>query len=403
MLEPSIDIGRRVEVHRRAKGLSREKLAAMAEVSPALVKAIETGKRTLTLRTAQRLAPILGVRDLSDLYGDAVQLPMGTRATHEGMYDLRRVLTTWQLHVEGEPVSSEYLRGAVDMAWSTWHHSRQQRSEVAVLLPGMIEQGQRAVRLLEGAERRRAKSMLAQTYHLAQAYMAWHGERELVWLTVEKGMTTALESDDPVTIAFATWYSAHLLRSVGRSEEALERLADARALVTAAAGDNPTTEQLAMLADLWNCSALTRARDHDQSAWADWSNGERAVAALPAGYVHPWTRVGTVLSEVYAVMIATELGDAEEARRRAQNLDPASIPSVDRQARHLIELARGADLDGSKEGTVHLLSRAASVSAETVKFTPPAREMIDRLLLSAPSTLRADVESLARATSVTRD
>lgn len=151
-----------------------------------------------------------------------------------------------------------------------------------------------------------------------------------------------------------------------------------------------------MLADLELCAALTRARAGDAGAWSHWERASEVVRrALPEGYVHPWTRVGATLVDVYAVMCAVDLGDADEAQRRARDLDPASIPSTERRARHYVELARGTDLEGSAEGTLHLLQRAAATSLETVQFSPLAREMVGRLVTEGSAAVRTEAEKLA--------
>jgi transcriptional regulator with XRE-family HTH domain len=393
------EVGRRVEQLRRRAGLSREKLGALAEISPVTIKFIERGDRALTLRTAQRIAPQLGVRDLGELYGPAVTLSLDGRTPHPYVPEVRRALTNWHLTVQGEAPQPGYLRGAVDAGWRTWHTSPQQRTEAGALIPDLLDQTQRAARLLDGEQRRQALPMLAEAYHLAQAYLAWHGDRELVWLAVDRAMSAALESDDPLAIAGATWYAAHVLRPVGRSEEALDRLREARELIEPQVADGPP-EYAAMLTDLHLATALTKARTGDQSAWSDWSNAaDVAHRALPDGYVHPWTRVGPVLVDVYSVMLAVDLHDTDEARRRAQSLDPTTIPSTERRARHYIELARMADMDGSPEATQHLLSTAASISPETVRFSPPAQEMVERLV-RGPASIRADAVALAERIGV---
>lgn len=391
------EVGQRVEVLRRRRGLSREQLAAIAEVSASLIKSVEMGRRALTLRTAQRIGPILGVKDLSEFYGDAVRLSLDGRATHPAIPDVRRALTAWQVTVDGRPESPEYLRGLVDSAWQTWHTSAHQRSEVGRILPGLIDATRRSSRLTDDRMvRRRVLAMEAQAYHLAQAYLAWHGERELVYLTVDRGMAAALDADDPLAIASSVWYAAHLLRAVGRTEEALVQLAEARALVEQHMPDDPDADWPAMLADLWLCSALTRGRSSDQAAYADLEQAERVVRLLPDGYAHPWTRVGRVVADITGVMVAADLGDADEVRRRAAGIDPATIPSTDRRARHLVELARGTNLEGSPEGTLHLLSQAAQVSAETVAYTPAARDLASKLLRTSSASSRQDAEKLAQ-------
>lgn len=386
--------GQRLERLRTLAGHTRETLAAVSGCSPETIKSIELGRRSLSLRMAQRLAPHLDVVDLAELYGPTVRMTLDGTVTHEAVPELRRALTSWPLAPAGDPQPVAYLRGALDAAWRTWHTSRTQRSEAGAVLPALLDQARRAARAYDGQDRRQAAAILAQVYHLAQAYLAWHGDRELVWLSVGRGMDAAMDADDPVAIAQAVWYTAHVLRAVGRGDEAQRNVTEAVELVAARAEDD--VEAAATLADLHLCNALTAARAGDQSAWHDWATARRVVERLlPDGYVHPWTRVGRVLVDVYACMLDVELGRPDEAHRRAAAIDPATIPSTERRARHYVELARGADQQGSPEGALHLLGRAEATSPETVRYSPPARDIVGRMLASRSATIRADVEQLA--------
>ncbi len=102
-----------------------------------------------------------------------------------------------------------------------------------------------------------------------------------------------------------------------------------------------------------------------------------------------------VLVELYAVMVAVALGRGNEARRRAATIDPASIPSTEQRAKHLVELARGYQFMGEELGVLHLLGQAVDVSAETVIYSPPARALTRDLLRKAPAASREDVQRLA--------
>lgn len=386
------EVGRRVETLRRRAGMSREKLASFAGISPSLVKLVEHGRRQLTLRAAQRIAPHLGVQDLSDLYGPAMRLSLDGRPSHPSVPAVRQALTAWPLRVEGQPQSPEYLAGAVDASWRTWHGSPNQRTEVGAVLPDLLTEAQRAARLHEGTDRRRCLAQLAEVYHLAQAYLAWHGDRELVWLTVDRGMSAAQDADDPQALAWAVFYAAHVLRATGRTDEAVEQLREATGLVNPEDGVAPA----AALASLHLCSSLTRARAGDQAAWHDWQAADDVVRRLPEGYVHPHHPVGRALVDMYACMLAVELGDPAEAQRRAHSLDPETIPSTAWRATHYIALARGADQEGSAEGTLSLLQRAAVASPEAVRYSPQGQDLVGRLLVDAGATIRTDVEALAQ-------
>lgn len=391
--------GQRLERLRMAAGHSRESLASLAGCSAETIKSIELGRRGLSLRVAQKVAGPLGVVDLSDLFGPAVRMSLDGSPSHDALPEVRRALTSWPLAVTGDPQPLDYLRGALDAAWRTWHTSRHQRTEAAAVLPVLIDQTRTAARAYDGPQRRAAAGLLAEVYHLTQAYLAWHGDRELVWLCVDRGMSAAMDADDPVTLAASVWYAAHVLRAVGRSDDARRQVTEAVGLVEPLAEGN--VEAAARLADLHLCNALTSARVGDQSAWHDWDTAWRVVTRLlPAGYVHPWTRVGPVLVDVYGVMLDVELGRADDAQRRAAGIDPASIPSTERRARHYVELARGADQSGSAEATVMLLGRAEATSPETVRYSPAARDMVSRLLSGGSHTIRAEAEQLAARVGV---
>ncbi|WP_018349978.1 helix-turn-helix domain-containing protein [Longispora albida] len=409
MPEPSaMTPGQRVRALRKARGLTQAGLAAQSGLSVTAVKFIENGRRNLSIDSARKLAPALRVDDLADLYGaDIGRLSLSGPVSHPGVPEVRRVLTTWHLSVDGEPQPVEYLRGAVDSAWRTWHTSARQRTEAGEFLPGLLDQLQRSARLHTGEARREALALLAQGYHMAQAYLAWHGDRELVWLTADRGMSTALEADEPVTIAGSVWYTAHLLRAVGRTDEASDRLREAIELMTplvASSTGGQQVERAAMLADLHLCSALTRARAGDQSSWQDWGRADTIVRQLlPAGYAHPWTQIGPVRVEVYGVMCAVEMGDMASAANHAYALDPATITSTEHRARHLLEVARLADLEGSREGVLHLLSQAADVSTEVIRYSPVGRDMVRRLVEESPAYLRAQAVTLAGRVGVGAD
>lgn len=396
MSDPKKEVGDRLRQLRERKGFSQKSLAGLAELSESLIKSVETGRRALTLKAAMRLAAPLGITDMEQLYGPSVRLPVEPRPAHPGLPEVRQALTAWTVKVDGLAETPDFIRGRLDSAWQTWHTSVNQRTETARILPGLLDSAQRSARLAEGQDRQRLLALLSHTYHLAQAYLAHHGERELVYLVVDRGMQTALDSDDPLAIGSSVFYAAHVLRGVGRADEAVSNLADALSLVRRDDDESRMLDRLAMEADLLRCSAITRGRNGDQAAWADWTAAAEVARQFPAGYVHPWTRVSVPIIDIEGVMIAADLGDVDEVRRRAQSIDPAGIPSTDRRARHLIEIARSTNMEGSPEATLLLLRQALAVSPETVAYTPAARDMADKLVRSAGATIRSDAEDLAR-------
>ena len=357
------------------------------------VKAIEVGRRELTLTMAVRAARALGIRDLAALYGPEVSYTVVERPTHAAVPEVRRALLMHRID-DDEPQTGAYARAALDSAWQVWHTSSKQRTETGKVLPRLILDARRAATLHEGEDWREAHRLLAETYHLTQAWLAWHGDRELVWMSADRAYSAAQAAEDPLTMARASFYYAALIRAIGHHEDAVVELDSAIPLVRDRMEED--RESAATYVDLEMHAALTLARAGDESAWARWEKGRAAAhRLLPEGYAYPQTRIGRTLVELYGVMVAVGLGRGDEARRRAANIDPASIPSTEQRAKHLIELASGYQFMGEELGVVHLLGQAVDVSAETVIYSPPARALTRDLLRKAPAASREDVQRLA--------
>ncbi|MBV9447319.1 MAG: helix-turn-helix transcriptional regulator [Streptosporangiaceae bacterium] len=385
--------GDRLRMFRDAAGKSRPQLAGLMGCSAETVKAIEAGRRELTLSMAVRAARALGIRDLAALYGPGVSYTVVERPTHAAAPEVSRALLVHRID-DDEPQTDAYLRAALDSAWQVWHTSSKQRTETGKVLPRLILDARRAATRHEGGDRREVHRLLAQTYHLAQAWLAWHGDRELVWMSADRAYSAAQAADDPLVMARACWYYAALLRATGHYADAVLELDSAIPLIRDRMEED--RESAATYVDLEMHAALTLARAGDESAWARWEKGRAAAhRLLPEGYAYPQTRIGQVMVELYGVMVAVALGHGDEARRRAASIDPASIPSTEQRAKHLIELARGYQFLGEELGVVHLLGQAADVSTETVIYSPPARALTRDLLRKAPPANREDVQRLA--------
>lgn len=61
-------VGSQIRLHRKAQGLSQEKLAELAEVHPTFISNIERGKISASAFNFYRIAEALGIK-LADLFG----------------------------------------------------------------------------------------------------------------------------------------------------------------------------------------------------------------------------------------------------------------------------------------------------------------------------------------------
>ncbi|MGC4771712.1 helix-turn-helix domain-containing protein [Micromonospora sp. DT44] len=396
MTEPT-SFGSRLRAHRERAGKTRVVLGGLVGRSADWVKALESG-RLLTPRLPMllRLAEVLDLSDLAELTGDQ-SLPVAsvTRAGHPALNGVAAAMQRTTV-AGGEPTTVDVLRGLVDQAWKLWHRSTTERTAVAAVLPGLLDDVRRSAKRLGGTERRAALAELARVYHLAQLFLAHQPYPELVWLAADRAMSAAQDADDPNAIAAAAWYYAHVYRSANQVDAAEMVLVDAERLVDREVG----TEQYARWAQLQLGRALGHAKaGRDGQAWRAWDAADAAASRLGAGYVHPWLMFGPAACSAYAVTLETDLCRAGEAVRRADSTNYSALPSRTRRAGHLIEAARAHLLRREEVAAVHLLGRALRESVDTVRHNPYSRTAAFELS-SRPGTVGEDARELALAIGV---
>jgi hypothetical protein len=142
-------------------------------------------------------------------------------------------------------------------------------------------------------------------------------------------------------------------------------------------------------------AAVTLARTgRDGEAWAAWGRAETAAATLPAGYAHPWTVFGAANVELHGVSLTVDLWKSRDALRRAEQINPAHLPSRERRGRLFVELARSYHATGDRLAACRMLLRACDEGVDAVAWSPAARLIVDDLVARAPTIIRSDVDSL---------
>jgi hypothetical protein len=367
--------------------------------SPEWVKAIETNRLQVPrLPLLLRLAEVLGVEDLADLTGDErLSAASYTKAAHGALSQVRKALTSYQFTLDKEPSPAADLTKRVRHAWELWHAPGDHRSRIAGVLPSLLADAQHAARTLTGDERRRALTALAQTYHLAQLYLAFQPAPELVTLTGDRAMAAAMDADDPHAIAGAAWYLNHVFRSAGERHEARLDLAMRAAELLR---PDASQEDLARWGLLQLAAALSSAKTGKRGdAERFWDRADDAARRL-GDYVHPWLIFGRGMVDAYAITIKTDLVRRREAVDAASKLDLTRIPSATRRSLHLIESARAYSLQGENVAVVHLLKRACKESPESARFNLFTRSTVADLAETGSPIIREDVRSLAESLGV---
>lgn len=394
-----LSFGERLQRIRERRGKTRAVVAGLVGRSTEWLKAIESGRRhPPRLEMMLKLAEALELRDLAELTGEQ-ELPMtlAQHTSHDAVPPIREALREYGLSVDAltQPVDIDTLKRRVADAWGLWHSSKTQRTDVGRILPALIRDAQRATRLLDGPDRRRAYGALADVYALCEQILAWVCEPQLLWLVADRGMFAAREADDPLTIAGSAWVLGNVLRATSEEEHALSLARDAAGML-APRLDDGSNEERAMWGALQLHAAITAARmGREGDALHHLDQGIAAARRLPDGYFHPWTVFGVPNAELHAVSVRVDLYKSRDALRHAQSVDPDRVPSVDRQSRLWLEMARSYRYDHDFVAAHGALNRCFETSPDAAKYHPLARSIAGDLVDHGGPAVERDARVLA--------
>jgi hypothetical protein len=273
------------------------------------------------------------------------------------------------------PVDVAALAARAADAWALWHTSREHRTDVGRVLPRLVTDARAAARVADGADRRAACAVLADVYALVQHEVVWASEAELTWTAADRAMTAAQDADTPEALAGAAWTLGMVQRSAGDTDAALSLATEAAGLLESRL-EAGTDDQAGLAGALELHAAATCARaGREGDAWRHWDKAAAIAGRLPSGYHHPWTMFGTANVALHAVSLNADLSRSAEARTQAEQIDPDTIPSRERRGRLGVELARAYHQRRDYPAMLHWLEHAYATSADSVRYSPTARQM----------------------------
>jgi len=398
--------GERIQILRERKGLTRPVLAGLVGMSPSWLKGIERGTRLAPrLPVLVKLAEALGVGDVVVLSGTDMDLGGSTsipvqsfaRIPHDAVPAIREAVRDSLLSIPHADVDLPALASRTDDAWCLWHTSREHRTDVGRILPRLVTDARIAARTTTGTERRRANAVLADLYALVQHEIVWASEAELTWTVADRAMTAAQDADMPAALAGAAWTLGMVQRSAGDTDGALTLARDATALLEPRL-EGADDEVRALAGALRLHAATTCARaGREGDAWRHWDDANAIAQRLPDQYHHPWTMFGPSNVALHAVSIAADLSKSSETRNRAEQIDPESIPSRERRGRLGVEIARSYHQKRDYTPVLHWLEQAYETAADSVRYSPSARQMAADLLDHGAPLISRRARSLARS------
>ncbi len=375
--------GERIQILRERRGLSRPVLAGLVGMSASWLKGIERGTRLPPrLPLLVKLAEALAVGDVAVLAGTdmdlgAASVPVASfaRIPHDAVPAIREAIRDPLLTIAAGPVDVAALAARAADAWLLWHQSTEHRTDVGRILPRLVTDARIAARTAEGSDRRSANAVLADVYTLVQHEVVWASEAELTWTAADRAMTAAQEADTPTALAGAAWTLGMVQRSMGDTDGALTLTRDAASLLEPRLEDSDD-ELRALYGALQLHAATTAARaGREGDAWRHWDAASATANRLADHYHHPWTMFGASNVKLHAVSIAADLSRSAEVRSRAEDIDPEEIPSRERRGRLGVEIARSYHHRRDYPAVLHWLEQAYQTSADSVRYSPTARQM----------------------------
>jgi transcriptional regulator with XRE-family HTH domain len=374
--------GERIQILRERKGLSRPVLAGLVGMSASWLKGIERGTRLPPrLPLLVKLAEALAVGDVAVLagidmdLGGATSVPVASfaRIPHDAVPAIREAVRDPLLVIPASPVDVAALAARTADAWLLWHQSTQHRTDVGRILPRLVTDARVAARAAE--DRRAASAVLADVYALVQHEVVWASESELNWTAADRAMMAAQDADTPAALAGAAWTLGMVQRSAGDTDGALTLAREAADLLEPRLEDGDD-ELRGMYGALQLHAATTAARaGREGDAWRHWDQASGTASRLPGGYYHPWTIFGSSNVKLHAVSISADLSRSAEARNHAEDIDPDEIPSRERRGRLGVEIARAYHQRRDYPAALHWLETAYATSADSVRYSPTARQM----------------------------
>ena len=374
--------GERIQSLRERRGLSRPVLAGLVGMSASWLKGIERGTRLPPrLPLLVKLAEALAVGDVAVLagtdmdLGGAASVPVASfaRIPHDAVPSIREAVRDPLLIVPASPVNVAALATRTADAWLLWHQSAQHRTDVGRILPRLVTAARIAARVAE--DRRAASAVLADVYALVQHEVVWASEAELNWTAADRAMSAAQDADTPAALAGAAWTLGMVQRSGGDTDGALTLAQEAADLLEPRLED-ADDDVRGMYGALQLHAATTAARaGREGDAWRHWDAASATAGRLPGGYYHPWTMFGVANVKLHAVSISADLSRSAEARNHAEDIDPEEIPSRERRGRLGVEIARSYYQRRDYPAALHWLETAYATSADSVRYSPTARQM----------------------------
>ncbi|MGH3624447.1 MAG: helix-turn-helix domain-containing protein [Sciscionella sp.] len=374
------EIGQRVRMIRKRRGLSLDAAAGLAGISKPYLSHLETGKRNFERRSLlENLAAALGC-SVADLTGQPY-LPPPDRATAAIMAELPAIrLALYDTPLDDAPdVSARPVEQLVNVARQANEHCDETRYSLAFHeLGALLAELHVHVATGDTSTRRAALSGLVEACIVVYRATRQHGNFDLSVQAAQRAYDAATTLGDPTLSGFAGLCRASVFSQLGARRRADSVLSNA--MVDTEPFADPTGANVGAAESFGVMHLLTAqlASRDGRGAEAQAHLGEARDIATATGERNTmhW-RFGPANVTVWALGVSVELGNGPSAAERFE-ADPPRAMSTSRLARLHFDLARAyaqADGDRDTEALRHL-DRADRVSPQRMRLDPMARDLV---------------------------
>ncbi|MFJ6214179.1 helix-turn-helix domain-containing protein [Streptomyces sp. NPDC092296] len=363
-------ISDRVAAARTARGLTQRQLATAAQVSLAMVRAVEQGTRRPGEEVLAALARALRV-DPTRLTGSP---EVTDGRVHAAVPTIRHAIDAYDLPDDGPVRPLWQLAADVDAAVE--QRLASQYAGLAAAVPALIGELTRAVHATRGADRRVAAGLLTAAYRAADSVAYKYGYRDLSARLIELMRWAAGMAEDPLLDAGVAYGRTEVFFGSGRLAPGLHALeaaidrAPAPDAVGAAAAVGALHMRAAVVAG--RLGRVDAVRQHLAEAQA-------ITDRVPEGVYHG-TAMGPASLRVHTVAVAVELRDGPAALAAAREWAPPRDLPAERRSHYYIDIGRAQVWQGLREEALESLQVARRVAPQHVRQHPQVQEALRALL-----------------------
>ncbi len=392
---PDMPTGQLIRRYRIDRKKSTVNIATHAGITARYLEMIEAGTKTPSLPVLRKLAKVLGVRT-SALVGEAPS------EDHNGpvnprLAEVERSLFTYRSvslsDRENEPDLAD-IAERIRVASDAWYTSQTAYTDVLSVLPDLIVDVERLVQVSG-----RSPESCGQAYglyRLARGVLKHAGRVDLCTLLADRAMRYAEESENPLTIAAASWTLAQAMLSDDMPQGSLDIAMTSAGKLEQLLPDG-TPEHFSIYGGLIQCAAVAATRNGDPWRGRELLRNKARPAAerVGEGKDYHYIFFGPTNVSIHAVTLETEISDVSEALRLSNDVDISRVASLERQTSHLYHVAKCYECKGNDTAVLVHLKIAERLRPQDFQYKQLLRNMVATLVKRAKPSYASEVREFA--------